>query len=43
MFKLVSIIVSLVTVLLICVFALPVGFALAADSNGIENLQSSET
>ena len=43
MFKSESIIVSLVLVPLVCVFALLFGFALAADSNGIENFQSSET
>ena len=43
LFKLDSIIVSLVLVPLFCVFALLFGFALAVDSNGIKNLQSSET
>ena len=38
-----SIIVSLAFVLLLCVFALPIGFVLAADSNGTEDFQSSET
>ena len=38
-----SIIDSFAFVLLLCVFALPIGFVLAADSNGTENFQSSET